>query len=92
MEASHMNDVSVLQNGQIRIPAGIRRKYGILPGTRICFIERENEVAFQPVTKKAVRDACGILKGESSATEELLKVRAKDRKREDEKTRKVRTR
>jgi len=87
-----MTDTSVSRRGQIVIPAHIREKYGIQPGTRVCFIEREREVAFQPLTKESVREACGILKSTSPATKELLRERAKDRMREDEKAKKSRTR
>jgi AbrB family looped-hinge helix DNA binding protein len=72
----------VTSKGQLVVPARIRRKYGIKPGTRICFIERGGEIIFQPVTREYIRSVCGMLKSETSATEELLKERAKDKRRE----------
>jgi hypothetical protein len=51
----------------------------------ICFVEREHEVLFQPVTKEHIRNLAGMLKGTSSATGELLKQRKLDKEREDKK-------
>ncbi len=33
------------------VHARLCRKYGIKPGPKICFIERDNEILFQPVTR-----------------------------------------
>ncbi len=67
------------------IPARLRRKYGIKPGTRVHFIEGDREIIFQPLTRDYIRSVCGMLKGQGSATQELLKERARDRKREETK-------
>lgn len=87
-----MADTRVSSKGQVVIPAHIRERYGIQPGTRISFIEREQEIVVQPLTKERIREACGMLKSKSSATKELLRERARDRKREDGKTGKGRAR
>ena len=39
-----METAYVTSKGQLVIPAKIRRKLGIKPGTKICFVEREHEV------------------------------------------------
>ena len=78
-----METAYVTTKGQLVVPARLRRKYGIKPGTKICFIERDSEILFQPVTREYIRSVCGMLKSETSATEELLKDRAKDREREE---------
>ena len=80
MEVSTMTS-----KGQIVVPARLRKRYGIKPGTKIHFIERDHEILFQPVTKEYIRSLCGILKSDSSLTKELLKERARDKKREEEK-------
>ncbi len=78
METAH-----VTSKGQLVVPSRIRRKYGIKPGTKICFIERGNEIVFQPVTPEYIRSVCGMLKSETSVTQELLKDRGRDKERED---------
>ncbi len=87
-----MDTAYVTSKGQLVVPVRIRRKYGIRPGTKICFIERDGELLFQPVTREYIRSVCGMLKSKTSATEELLKERAKDREREEAKVEKLRAR
>lgn len=87
-----METAYVTSKGQLVIPAKIRRKLGIKPGTKICFVERDHEVLFQPVTKEHIRTLCGMLKSAASVTAELLKERRVDKQREEKKFAKRRTR
>jgi len=84
METAH-----VTSKGQLVVPSRLRQKYGIKPGTKVCFIERGNEIVFQPVTPEYIRSVCGMLKSETSVTRELLKERARDKEREEADTEKV---
>jgi len=87
-----METAYVTSKGQLVIPAKIRRKYGIKPGTKVCFIDRNGELLFQPVTKEYIRSVCGMLQSDTSVAKELLKDRAKDRDREEAKLAKLRAR
>ena len=87
-----MDTGNITTKGQLVIPARIRRRYGIKKGTRVRFIEREGEIALQPVTSAAIRGLCGILKSETSVTADLLQERARDREREEAKIAKFRPR
>ena len=87
-----METAQVTSKGQLVVPARLRRKYGIKPGTTVRFIERENEILFQPVTREFVRSLCGMLKSEIPVTEELLKERAREKKREEARVEKLGTR
>jgi AbrB family looped-hinge helix DNA binding protein len=78
-----METASVTSKGQLVIPARLRRRYGIKPGTKVRFIERDNEIFIQPVTMEYIQSVCGLLKSETSATQMLLKERAKDKEREE---------
>jgi len=80
-----METASVTSKGQLVIPARLRRKYKIEPGTKVRFVERDHEILIQPVTKEYVRSVCGLLKSETSVTQMLLKERAKDTAREEAK-------
>ncbi len=80
-----METASVTSKGQLVIPARLRRKYKIEPGTKVRFVERDHEILIQPVTKEYVRSVCGLLKSETSVTQMLLKERAKDKAREEAK-------
>jgi AbrB family looped-hinge helix DNA binding protein len=87
-----MESAYLTSKGQLVVPARLRRKYGIKPGTRICFVERDHEIVFQPVTKEYIRRVCGMLKSETSMTKALLEERAKDKRREEAKFEKFRSR
>jgi AbrB family looped-hinge helix DNA binding protein len=80
-----MESAYVTTKGQLVIPARIRRKLGIKPGTKVCFVERGGEILFQPVTKEYIRSVCGMLKSPTSVTQELLADRKKDKEREERK-------
>ena len=77
-----METAYVTSKGQLVIPVRLRRRYGIKPGTNVRFIERDNEILIQPVTKEYIQNLCGLLKSGTSVTQALLKERAKDKKRE----------
>ena len=87
-----METAQVTSKGQLVVPARLRRKYGIKPGTKVRFIERDNEILFQPVTREFVRSVCGMLKSESPVTEELLKERGREKEREEARVEKLGTR
>ena len=80
-----METASVTSKGQLVIPARLRRKYGIEPGTKVLFVERDREIVIQPITKEHVRSLCGLFRSDTSATAALLKERAKDKEREEAK-------
>ena len=77
-----MGSAHVTTRGRIIIPVRLRRKLGIKPGTKVCFIERGSDIPFRPITKRYIRSLCGMLKSTTSATAELLIERKKDRERE----------
>ncbi|MDP2754134.1 MAG: AbrB/MazE/SpoVT family DNA-binding domain-containing protein [Nitrospirota bacterium] len=80
-----MEEATITSKGQIVIPARLRRRYGLRPGTKVRFIEHDNEIMFQPVTKEYIRSLCGMLSSDTPVTKELLKERAKDREHEEAK-------
>lgn len=82
----------VTSKGQLVVPARLRKRYGIKPGTKVCFIEHDSEILFQPVTKEYIHSLMGILKGGPSMTKALLKERARDKAREEAKFARFRAR
>ena len=74
-----METAYVTTKGQLVIPVRIHRKLGIKSGTKVCFVERDNEILFQPITKEYIRSVCGMLKSRTSVTKELLNERKKDK-------------
>ncbi len=80
-----MDTASVTSKGQLVIPARLRRRYGIQPGTKVRFVERDNEIVLQPVTRQYIQSVCGLFQSKTSATEMLLKERSRDKRREEAK-------
>ncbi|MBI2988676.1 MAG: AbrB/MazE/SpoVT family DNA-binding domain-containing protein [Deltaproteobacteria bacterium] len=83
-----MHKAIVSAKGHVVIPAELRRKYGIKPGTEICFIEHGHEIILQPVTAEYFRGLVGMFKSRTSMTKALLRERALDKKREEAKFKK----
>jgi AbrB family looped-hinge helix DNA binding protein len=83
-----MDTAYVTTKGQLVVPARIRRRFGIKPGTRINFIEEGDRVIFQPVTREYIDSFCGIFKqkpGEKSVVLELMEERRAEKAKEDRK-------
>ncbi len=72
---------TVTVRGQTAIPAVIRRKYNILPHTKIQWIDDGHSISVVPVPKDPVKALRGMIKG-VDLLGELLKERRKDRDRE----------
>lgn len=84
-----MYDAVVSAKSQIMIPAQLRHKYGIKAGTKICFLERGREIILQPVTSEYFHSLVGMFKSKTSMTKALLRERARDKKREEAKFKKL---
>ena len=70
--------VRTLSKGQIVIPAEIRKRYHIEPGTEIQIMEYEGIIYLIPPVPDAIKAACGILPLKPSLSEKLLRERRKD--------------
>ncbi|HEY2546209.1 MAG TPA: AbrB/MazE/SpoVT family DNA-binding domain-containing protein [Candidatus Acidoferrum sp.] len=68
----------VAAKGRLAIPARLRRKYSIRKGTQVAFVEEENRIILQPITREFIRSLRGCLGRESSALDILLEERRRD--------------
>ena len=73
----------VTLKGQIVIPSRIRRRLGIKKGTKVCFIERNDDVISRPLTKDYFEKMAGFLNTGGELSKGLLESRKQDRTRED---------
>lgn len=78
-----VEEATVTTKGQLVVPARLRRRYGIKPGTRVRFIAMDRAILFQPVTSEYIRGLMGSLKGGPSITKELLEERRREKEREE---------
>jgi AbrB family looped-hinge helix DNA binding protein len=74
--------IKVSQKGWVVIPAELRRKYGLEPGDEVQVVDYGGVLSLIPVSEDPIEVAAGMLKGNTSLTEALLKERAKDKVRE----------
>ena len=67
--------LKISQKGWVVFPAEFRKKYQLQPGTEVVFVDYGGVLSLVPAMKDAVNEAFGILAGEPSLTDELLKER-----------------
>lgn len=73
-----MATVKALSKGQIVIPAVMRKRYHIEPGTEMQIIEYGGIIHLIPPVEDPIRAACGFLPPKPSLAERLLKERKKE--------------
>jgi len=66
--------------GQIVIPVELRRKYGIVEGTKIIVVDTGDEIVLRPITRERIKKLRGSLKG-TGALQVLMEERQKDKDR-----------
>jgi AbrB family looped-hinge helix DNA binding protein len=69
----------VTQKGQVVIPMKLRKKLGIRKGTAVAFLEEDDRLILQPLTKEYIARLRGMLKGEPSPLKTLLRERKRER-------------
>jgi AbrB family looped-hinge helix DNA binding protein len=72
----------------VTIPAELRERLEIKPGTRITWIGEKGRLILAPMTLRRMKEIRGFLKpkpGEPSTFDELLAERERERRREDSK-------
>jgi AbrB family looped-hinge helix DNA binding protein len=63
-------------NGQVIIPAPLRKKFNINKGTRVAIIEGEgNVIIIKPLPDDPIEASRGVLKGKTSMIKALIKDR-----------------
>ncbi len=70
--------VKTLSKGQIVIPAEIRKRYHIEPGTEIQIMEYGGIIYLIPPVEDPIKAACGVLPSEPSLSEKLIKERRRE--------------
>jgi len=78
-----MMKAKVSAKGWVVIPAVLRKRFGIEPGTLVEFQEKGERIVLIPGTKDPVDEFYGKLAGKISLTDALLKERTKEMRREE---------
>lgn len=69
----------VTTKGQIVIPSKIRRRHKIKKGTRICFLEQDDDIILRPVTDDYINRLRGSLNTKGKALKTLREEKKKER-------------
>ena len=74
--------VTVSQKGWVVIPAELRRKHDLRPGTEVQVVDYGGVLALVPKLLDPVRQAAGMLRGPKSLRDSLMAERRAERRRE----------
>ena len=80
-----MTTTIVTTKGQIVIPSKIRRHFNIKKGTRLCIVEKGDQLILQPLTEDYFKKMAGIAGAKGKGVSALLEERAKEKEKEDKK-------
>ena len=82
-----MHTSTVTQEGQIVIPAPLRRKLGFDQGTEVVIVETDDGVEVRPLDDRYFEWFAGVLSGEGDVTQALLDECQKEKAREHDRPR-----
>lgn len=73
-----MNTSTVSAKGWVVIPKELRERFGLKKGDKVHFVEYGGTITVVPLSKNAVRESAGMLRGDTSLLVALLKSRQED--------------
>jgi AbrB family looped-hinge helix DNA binding protein len=65
-------NITLSTKGRVVIPATLRKKYNLQPGSKIQVVDYGGVLTLVPALSDPIRQAMGLLKGKSSLTQALL--------------------
>jgi AbrB family looped-hinge helix DNA binding protein len=74
--------LTISNKGWVVIPAEMRKKYHLTPGSEVMIVDYGGVLAIVPAFKNPVEKGYGLLKGGASLTGTLKKERGFEKKRE----------
>jgi len=73
--------LTISNKGWVVIPAELRKKYALKPGSEVALVDYGGVLAIVPAMKDPTKQAAGMLKGGASLTQSLLAEHQKERQR-----------
>ena len=77
-----MINVTVSAKGWVVIPAELRKKYGIKPGSKLQFVDYGGVMSLIPGFEDPVRNGAGMLQEGPSLTDAVVAEHRRERERE----------
>ena len=74
--------IKISNKGWVVIPADLRKKYDLKPGTQVHIVDYGGVLALLPALQDPLEQAAGMLTSEPSLAQALLAERALERQRE----------
>ena len=65
-------EVKTSSKGWLVIPADLRRKYRLQPGTRVTVVDYGGVLSLVPVDEDPIASSAGILRGRTSLTQAIV--------------------
>ena len=79
--------LTISNKGWVVIPAELRKKYDLAPGTEVVIVDYGGVLSIIPAMRNPIKQGRGLLKNFPSLTADLLRERQEERKREEARTR-----
>lgn len=64
--------------GQVVVPAKIRKKYGIKPGVKIAFIEKDGDLLIKPMDEAYFQQFIGIFENDEPGLSGFRELKAEE--------------
>jgi len=81
--------LTISNKGWVVIPAELRKKYNLTPGTEVVIVDYGGVLSILPAMRDPIKQGRGLLKDLPSLTEDLLEEHAKERTREEAKIKRL---
>ncbi len=78
-----MTILTISNKGWVVIPAELRKKYRLTPGTEVVMVDYGGVLSIVPAYQNPIKQGRGLLKDLPGLTDDLLKERAEEREHED---------
>ena len=75
--------LTISNKGWVVIPAELRKKYNLVPGTEVVIVDYEGILSIIPALTHPIRQGRGLLKDLPSLTNDLVRERSQERSREE---------
>jgi AbrB family looped-hinge helix DNA binding protein len=75
----------ISKNGSVIIPAELRKKYDLAPGTKVVIVDYGGVLSIIPTSNDPIKEGRGMLKGFGSLVEDIIEEHRQEREREDSK-------
>ena len=80
-----MSTLTISNKGWVVIPAELRKKYHLTPGSEVVIVDYGGVLSIVPASKDPIKQGRGLLKDLPGLTGDLLNERTREREREDSK-------